>query len=104
MSDRERIRPLVQIPLRWPTLILIAAAVTFATVFILNPYGGYGFPLAWKREGCPAPGIAVTTSCLLAIGYDWLSFSIDVVSYTAVGFGLLLAYRRYRWRYQRISD
>jgi len=80
----------------WSNLILIGTILTFASVLVGDPRGGYGFPLAWKTGGCPPPGIAITATCLLAIGYDWLIFGLDVLVYTFVGYGILLAYSKYR--------
>ena len=82
----------------WSNLIPVATVVTLATVLVGNWAGGYGFPFAWKTGGCPPPGIGISASCLLAIGSDWLSFGMDVVFYTIVGYGLLLAYANYRAR------
>ena len=82
----------------WSNLIPVATVVTLATVLVGNWGGGYGFPFAWKTGGCPPPGIGISASCLLAIGSDWLSFGLDVVFYTLVGYGLLLAYANYRAR------
>ncbi len=87
----------------WPTLILIGTFLTLVTVLIGNWMGGYGFPLAWKTGGCPPPGIAISTSCLLAIAYDWLGFGLDILFYTAIGYGLLLAYAKYRSRGEEVE-
>ena len=87
-----------QLILRWPNLILIGAVFTLATVFVGNWISGYGFPLAWKTGGCPPPGIEISASCLLAIGYDWLNFGLDVLFYTFVAYGLVLVYTKYRAR------
>ena len=89
---------MTQLIVRWPSLILIGAVFTLATVFVGNWTSGYGFPLAWKTGGCPPPGIEISASCLLAIGYDWLSFGLDVLFYTFVGYGLVLVYAKYRAR------
>jgi hypothetical protein len=89
---------MTQLIIRWPSLILIGAAFTLATVFVGNWTGGYGFLLAWKTGGCPPPGIEISASCLLAIGYDWLNFGLDVLFYTFVGYGLVLVYAKYRAR------
>ena len=70
--------------------------MTLATVIVPNWMGGYGFPLAWKNGGCPQPGVAITESCLLAIGIDWLSFGFDVLFYTAIVYGLVFAYTNRR--------
>jgi hypothetical protein len=82
----------------WPNLILIGAVLSLATVFVGNWTSGYGFPLAWKTGGCPAPGIEISASCLLAIGYDWLNFGLDVLFYTFAGYGPVLVYAKYRAR------
>src|SRR5207245_2031465 len=82
----------------WPGLIVIGTVVTLATVLTGNSASGYGFPLAWKTGGCPPPGIEISASCLLAIGYDWLNFGLDVLFYTFVAYGLVLVYTKYRAR------
>ena len=82
--------------LLWPTLILVGTILTLLTVLVGNAAGGYGFPLRWKTGGCPPPGVEVSPSCLLAIGSDWLSFGLDALFYTFIGYGLLLAYAKYR--------
>jgi len=89
---------MTQLIVRWPNLILIGAAFTLATVFVGNGISAYGFPLAWKTGGCPPPGTEISASCLLAIGYDWLNFGLDVLFYTFVGYGLVLVYAKYRAR------
>ena len=78
--------------LLWPTLILIGTILALATVTIGNSASGYGFPFPWKTGGCPPPGIAISLSCLIAVGSDWLSFGADAVIYTLVVYGLVLAY------------
>src|SRR5437764_15475840 len=80
----------------WPTLVLIGTFLTLVTVLIGNWIGEYGFPLAWKTGGCPPPGIAISTSRLLALGYAWLGFGLDILFYTPTGYALLLAYAKYR--------
>jgi hypothetical protein len=84
--------------LLWSNLILIGTIVTLATVFVGYWARGYGFPLPWRTGGCPPPGIEISASCLIAIGYDWLSFGLDVMFYTLVGYGLVLARAKYRAR------
>ncbi len=79
----------------WPTLILLGTILTLTTVIVGNPAVGYGFPLAWKTGGCPPPGINASASCLRAIGSDWLSFGVDALLYTFVGYGLVLSYSKY---------
>lgn len=88
----------------WPTLIVSGTILALTTVLVGNSTGGYGFPLAWKTGGCPPPGIEISSSCLLAIGSDWLSFGLDVVFYTLVGYGLLLAFAKYRARRRALSE
>jgi hypothetical protein len=80
--------------LLWPRLIFIATIITLATVLVGNSARGYGFPFPWKTGGCPPPGIALSESCLLAISSDWLSFGLDAVIYTLVGYMLVLAYSK----------
>lgn len=82
----------------WPTLLVVAAVLTLVTTLVGSSAGGYGFPFAWRIGGCPPPGIEISASCLLAIGSDWLSFGFDVLFYTLVGYGLLLAYAKYHAR------
>jgi len=84
----------------WSNLILLGTILAIVSVLVGGPRGGYGFPLDWKTGGCPPPGIAVSTTCLLAIGYDWLSFGLDALIYTFIGYGILLAYSRYHVRKQ----
>lgn len=84
--------------LLWPTPILAGTAVTLFSVLIGNQVIGYGFPLAWKTGGCPPPGIEFSRSCLLAIGFDWLGFGLDLLFYTIIGSGLLLSYAKYASR------
>jgi len=90
--------------LLWSNLLLIAAIVTLVTVVIGDSVHGYGFPFPWKTGGCPPPGIAISASCLLAIGHDWLSFGLDVVFYVFVGYGLILAYTKYQARRRARSE
>src|SRR5213596_1803331 len=87
----------------WPTLILIGTFLTLVTVLIGNWIGGDGFPLVLQTAGCPPPGIALSTSCLLAIAYDWLGFGLDILFYTAIEYGLLLAYAKYRSRGEEVE-
>ncbi|HVH16124.1 MAG TPA: hypothetical protein VNA15_10465 [Candidatus Angelobacter sp.] len=79
----------------WPTLLLVGTILTLTTVLVGNSANGYGFPLAWKTGGCPPPGLAASVSCLQAIVSDWLSFGVDVLLYTFVGYGLVLFYSKY---------
>jgi hypothetical protein len=82
----------------WPTPILVGIAVALLSVLIGNATEGYGFPLVWKRGGCPPPGIEASLPCFLAIGHDWLSFGLDALLYTLIGYGLLLAYTNHAGR------
>lgn len=84
--------------LLWPTLILIGAILTLGTVLVSNSAGESGFPFTWKTGGCPPPGIEISAKCLLAIGYDWLRFGLDVLFYTLAGYGLVLTTMKYRAR------
>jgi hypothetical protein len=79
---------------------MIAAILTLVTVLVGDPVRGYGFP--WKTGGCPPPGIELSASCLLAIGYDWISFGLDLLLYTFLSYGLVLASSKYRARKRTI--
>jgi hypothetical protein len=81
---------------------MIAAILSLVTVLVGDPVRGYGFPLAWKTGGCPPPGIELSASCLLAIGYDWISFGLDLLLYTFLSYGLVLASSKYRARKRTI--
>ncbi|OLE68032.1 hypothetical protein AUF78_17970 [archaeon 13_1_20CM_2_51_12] len=84
--------------LLWPTLVLAGTILTLTTILVGNSASGYGFPFPWKTGGCPPPGIAISVTCLLAIGYDWLGFGLDVLIYTLVGYGLVLGRIKYQAR------
>ena len=90
--------------LLWPTLILIGTILALATVTVGNSANGYGFPLPWKTGGCPPPGIAISASCLLAIGADWLSFGLDVLFYTFMIYGLVFVKSKYHARRRARSE
>src|SRR5437660_12924744 len=80
--------------LLWPTLILTGTILALATLTIGHSASGYGFPFPWKTGRCPPPGIAISLSCLIAVGSDWLSVGVDAVMYTLVVYGLVLAYAK----------
>jgi hypothetical protein len=84
--------------LLWPTPILAGLALALISVLVGNQVGGYGFPLAWRTGGCPPPGIELSRSCLVAIGFDWLSFGLDLLFYTIIGSGVLFVYAKYASR------
>jgi hypothetical protein len=84
--------------LLWPTPILAGLALAFVSVLIGNEVAGYGFPLAWKTGGCPPPGIELSRSCLIAIGFDWLGFGLDFLFYALIGYGLIFVYTKYAMR------
>jgi hypothetical protein len=84
--------------LLWPTPILAGLAFALVSVLVGNQVGGYGFPLAWKTGGCPPPGIELSRSCLVAIGFDWLGFGLDILFFTLIGSGLLFVYAKYASR------
>jgi len=92
--------PMTRPILLWPNLIVIGTIITLGMVVVGNSASGYGFPLPWRTGGCPPPGIALSAPCLLAIGSDWLSFGLDALFYTFVGYGLVLANSKYRTRRQ----
>ncbi len=94
-------------------LSLVLAAAILATYFsgllqilTVNSPGGsigsfYGFPLTWKEnieflcsplypQACQSP-IYVTQ-------YDWAVFALDVLFYTAIGYGVFSIYTKYHAR------
>jgi|GEM_PF-4206836 len=91
--------------LLWPTPILAGVALTLLGVLIGNQVRGYGFPVTWKTGGCPPPGIDLSRSCLLSIGFDWLSFGLDLLFFTLIASGLLFTYTKYssRTRSSRVA-
>jgi hypothetical protein len=84
--------------LLWPTPILAGIALTLVGVLIGNQVRGYGFPVVWKTGGCPPPGIDLSRSCLLSIGFDWFGFGLDLLFFTLIGSGLLFVYAKYASR------
>jgi hypothetical protein len=94
MPKRDGLK--TRLTILWSTLLVIATILTLVTVVVGDPVRGYGFPFAWKTGGCPPPGIELSASCLLAIGYDWISFGLDLLLYAFVGYALVLASSKYR--------
>jgi hypothetical protein len=92
---RERFLELNRLVVLWPTLIVVGTVLTLTTVLVGNAASGYGFPLAWMTEGCAPPGIEASVACLRAIGSDWLSFGVDALLHTFVGYGVGLSYSKY---------
>jgi len=71
---------------------VIAVLITWLTGISTSQYEQGGFPFQWKTLGprclalgCPPP----------SINYDWTAFALDVLFYSAVGYGLLLGYAKY---------
>jgi len=78
-----------------PTLVAIAIIITLiAGFFVLTENSFYyGFPFGWRLGAyCPIQNIF---GCAPV---DWRTFIIDVLFYTALEYGLLLVYARYRPR------
>ena len=93
---------------RFPILVAIAVLVTLLTGYFIGNWvfnfggtlyweWGYGFPFPWITGGCPPPGSGILARCV-PIGYNWLVFGLDVLFYTAVGYGFLLVYLKVRPR------
>jgi hypothetical protein len=69
---------------------VVAVLITWLTGILTSQYEPGGFPFQWKTLGprclvCPIPSII----------YDWTAFALDVLFYSAIGYGLLLGYARY---------
>jgi hypothetical protein len=82
------------------TLVTSAIVITLITGFfvLLGPlYSYYGFPLPWRLDYCPIvqPYVFQPYVCAPII---WWAFDIDVLFYTALGYGLLFGYTKYRTR------
>ncbi len=80
-------------------LVAIAIVITLITGFfvLLGPlYFYYGFPLPWRLDYCPKvqPYAAVPSDVCPPIA--WWAFVVDVLFYTALEYGLLFGYARYR--------
>ncbi len=48
---------------------------------------GSGFPFHWKIGGCPPPGVLIPC---VPITYNWFNFGVDVLSYTLLGYWLIV--------------
>ena len=86
----------------WPTIITAGMAAAFLSVIVGDGAAGYGFPLVWRTGGCPPPGIEISASCLLAIGYDWIRFFLDALFYTLIASVLFFYYTRRKAREFRV--
>jgi len=71
---------------------IVAVLITWLTGISTSQYQQGGFPFQWKTLGvyclllgCPPP----------SINYDWTAFALDVLFYSAIGYGLLLGYAMY---------
>jgi hypothetical protein len=80
--------------LRSLVLVILSAIVPVVAVLItwLTQYQLDGFPLQWRTVGvaCQALGCPPATN-----KYDWTLFTLDVLFYSAIGYGLLLSYTMY---------
>ena len=72
---------------------VFAVLFTWFTAFLAGFQVRQGLPLPWKSGlACPGPGLEFFCT---AISYDWLAFALDVLFYSAVGYGLLLVYIKF---------
>ena len=74
---------------------VLAALVTWMTGFLGNSYEN-GLPLSWKFGGCPGPMDQVLGRVCFGISYNWIAFALGGLFYTAVWYGLIFGYARYR--------
>ena len=74
------------------TLVAIAIIITLITglvVLVRNSFY-FGIPVGWRLDYCPI--LAALYACP---PYNWGAFVLDVLFYTALGYGLVLGYARY---------
>ncbi len=72
---------------------MFAVLITWVTGFLAGFQFEQGLPLPWKTGwGCPGPSLGVLCT---VISYNWLAFGLDVLFYTAVGYGSIFVYTRY---------
>ncbi len=68
----------------------------------------YGFPLPWKTiTTVECPGGLNQAPCLTDVvftNYNWSYFALDALFYTAVGYVLILAYKRTIHRAERETN
>ena len=79
-------------------IVLTMLAVPIALLTSLwAPYSTYesGFPFSWETRGCVAILNLLGEFGCTPISYNWWTFVVDVLFYTAVGCGLLFAYANY---------
>src|SRR2546430_13003026 len=80
-------------------IVLTMLAVPIALLTSLwAPYSTYesGFPFSWETRGCVAILNLLGEFGCTPISYNWWTFLVDVLFYTAVGCGLLFAYANYQ--------
>ena len=79
---------------------VIAILFTWATGYLFVSFGSGGLPLPWRElvfQSCPLiiacqSNICTCISRIVQVNFDWLSFAIDVLFYTGVGYSMVLAY------------
>jgi hypothetical protein len=82
-------------------LFVMGFVITLATGELHTTGWGYGVPLPWKTDpaaDCPSP--FSSGPCPLIVNgsfvYNWFFFVLDVLFYMAIGYGLLLAFRKFK--------
>ena len=94
-------------------LLLVLGAAILATLFtglflvltLVSPGGSidsfYGFPFTWKDNiefVCSPLHPQACQSPIYVTQYDWGVFALDVLFYTAIGYGVLFIYAKYHAR------
>jgi len=79
---------------------VLAVLVTFATGYLIISSGIGGFPVPWAGlvfQPCPLLIACTSRGCpicdsskIIQVNYDWLSFGVDILFYTAIGYSVVL--------------
>ncbi len=75
---------------------ILAVSITLVTS-LWTPYSMYesGFPFSWETRFCVAILNPLGGFGCSPLSYNWVAFTLDVLFYAVVGYGLLLGYGRY---------
>jgi hypothetical protein len=78
-----------------PILVTIAIIITLITGLLIKIGTSFyfGVPLGWRLDYCPLNALPLPYGWCLP--YIWWAFIVDVLFYTAVGYGLFLGYAKY---------
>ena len=71
----------------------LAVLATLVTGYLYFAYGGWGFPAPWRGlvfQICPLMACTVNGCPICNSSIDWVSFGVDILFYTAIGYSLVL--------------